>query len=110
MKFTQAGGQISVAAQIEADGGLLLSVSDNGIGIAPDDIPTALEPFGQVGSIYTRDQPGAGLGLPLCKALIERHEGSLFIQSELGRGTVINVRFPKRRVRWRNAARKTRSR
>lgn len=110
VKFTQAGGQISVAAQIEADGGLLLSVSDNGIGIAPDDIPTALEPFGQVGSIYTRDQPGAGLGLPLCKALIERHEGSLFIQSELGRGTVINVRFPKRRVRWRNAARKTRSR
>ena len=98
IKFTGSGGRVTIGAEIEADGGLAIRVSDTGIGIAPEDIPKALEQFGQVDSALNRRHDGTGLGLPLCKALIERHGGSLELKSEIDAGTIVTIRFPAARV------------
>lgn len=98
VKFTPNQGQITIRATTEADGGLMLAVSDTGIGMAPEDVPTALAPFGQVDNSLSRRHNGTGLGLPLVKSLIELHDGTLSIDSEPGAGTTVSVHFPSWRV------------
>ena len=71
---------------------------DTGIGIAPEDIPVALAPFGQIESSFSRKHQGTGLGLPLTKALVELHGGVLDLQSKLGFGTTVTLVFPTERV------------
>ena len=83
---------------IDADNRFRLSVSDTGIGIAPENIDRALSDFGQVDGSLTRKHDGAGLGLPLSKKLTELHGGELLIESELGAGTTVTVLFPKDRT------------
>jgi signal transduction histidine kinase len=101
IKFTPSGGEVSVSVKCEDDGACAVSVHDTGIGIAEDDIPKVLEPFGQVESSHVRSHEGLGLGLPLVKKIIELHSGSLRIESQLGSGTTVTVRFPPERVlRW----------
>jgi signal transduction histidine kinase len=73
-------------------------VHDTGIGIAPEDIPRILEPFGQVESSLTRGHEGTGLGLTLVKRLTEKHGGTLAIVSAPGQGTTVTVRFPPERT------------
>jgi two-component system, cell cycle sensor histidine kinase PleC len=75
-----------------------LSVADKGIGIAPSDIPTALERFGQLDTDPNRQHEGAGLGLPIAQHLMELHGGTLRISSEPGAGTTVTVKFPARRI------------
>jgi signal transduction histidine kinase len=98
IKFTPRGGEIRAAA-FESDAGLVVSVVDTGIGMAPEDIPTALERFGQVDSRLSRAYEGTGLGLPLAKQLIELHGGTLEVESAPGRGTTVTVLVPRARVR-----------
>jgi len=98
VKFTEPGGRVAVVAAMRPAGGLALAVSDTGIGIKAEDIPKALATFGQVDSSLSRKHEGTGLGLPLCKALIERHGGTLDIESEPGKGTTVTVVFPPERV------------
>jgi two-component system cell cycle sensor histidine kinase PleC len=98
VKFTPTDGAVTVAAERRADGGLAITVADTGIGIAEADIATALTPFGQVEQPYVRSQGGTGLGLPLAKSLVEMHEGTLELQSAVGRGTVVTVILPAHRV------------
>jgi signal transduction histidine kinase len=99
VKFTPAGGRVEIRAGLsEEDGGAVLQVIDSGIGMAPEDIPRALEPFCQLENTYTRRFGGTGLGLPLCKTLAERHGGSLSIDSRPGFGTTVTVRLPQQRV------------
>ncbi len=98
VKFTPPGGKVSLETFIEGDGALIFRVSDNGIGIAVQDIPRALAPFEQVRSRAGLTVDGTGLGLPLTKGLIELHGGELSIDSELGRGTEVTVRLPSERV------------
>jgi len=98
VKFTPAGGEVSISAALEADGQLALAVADTGIGIAPEDTARALEPFGQIDSSLSRRYQGTGLGLPLTKALVELHGGTLALESRPGAGTVATVRFPPGRV------------
>jgi len=98
VKFTPAGGRVSLDARLDADGGVSFFVQDNGIGMSPDQIPIALAPFGQIDSALSRRYPGTGLGLPLTKSLIEAHGGTLTIESMIGAGTTIIVRFPANRV------------
>ena len=100
-KFTAEGGTADVSARIEDDGGLSLSVRDTGIGIASDKLDLVLAPFGQVDSALARDHQGTGLGLPLVKALIELHEGTMTIDSELDKGTEVTLHFPAFRSRQR---------
>ena len=104
IKFTPDGGSVEVLLAIVPEGApgageLLLRVSDTGIGIAPEDIPRALAVFGQVDSGLVRRQQGTGLGLPLAERLTQLHGGSLTIESALGEGTTVEVRFPKERLR-----------
>ena len=72
-----------------------LRVIDNGIGIAPEDIEKAMEPFGQADGSLNRRYDGSGLGLPLTKALIELHKGEFAIDSVEGVGTTVTLTFPQ---------------
>jgi signal transduction histidine kinase len=100
VKFTPSGGSIGVAAECDAAGGTLLRVSDTGIGMQPEDIPVALQDFGQVDSSLARRFEGSGLGLPLSRRLAELHGGTLEIESAPERGTTVTVRLPA----WRTQA------
>jgi signal transduction histidine kinase len=97
VKFTPAGGQVTFSA-CRSEAGLAMAVSDTGIGIAPQDIPRALERFGQVDSTLARRYEGTGLGLPLSKQLMEFHGGALFLESEEGVGTTVTVTLPPDRL------------
>jgi len=97
VKFTPAGGMITVGADIGSDGALTFGVADTGIGMAPEEIPAALEPFRQIASPLSRNCEGTGLGLSLVKSLAEQHEAELVIESMLDRGTSVRLRFPAAR-------------
>ena len=99
IKFTPQAGLITVTARQEDDGGLAIAVADRGIGMASDDIPRALEKFGQVDSSLNRRYNGAGLGLAITGAIAELHGARLAIDSDLGAGTTITVHFPAERLR-----------
>ena len=94
VKFTPGGGKVDVSAGLSPSGELVISVADTGVGMAPEMIPVALEPFRQVDASLARKFEGTGLGLPLVKMLVERHEGRLVIESELNVGTVVRLVFP----------------
>ena len=98
IKFTPSGGRVMVEAKLESSGGLALVVRDTGIGMSGEDIEIVLQPFGQVESAHTRSHDGTGLGLPITKSLAEMHGGSMTVESEVGKGTVITVRFPAARI------------
>jgi PAS domain S-box-containing protein len=93
IKFTPKDGEVSISAVTSA-GGFEISVRDTGIGMEAENIPKALEPFGQVDSSLSRKYEGTGLGLPLTKALAELHGATLSIASRPGMGTSVTVRFP----------------
>jgi two-component system cell cycle sensor histidine kinase PleC len=98
VKFTPTGGFVTVDVGLSEDGGLQVAVRDTGIGMAADDIVKALEPFGQVSDVMTRETGGTGLGLPLTAKLVELHDGKLAIESSLGNGTTVTLRFPADRT------------
>ena len=77
---------------------------DTGIGIAAKDIPRAFEPFVQIDSALNRKAEGTGLGLPLSRALMALHGGSLDLISEAGKGTNVRVAFPAVRIVKRRQA------
>jgi PAS domain S-box-containing protein len=97
-KFTPRGGRIEITASQASDGCLEISVSDTGIGMAPEDIPRALSPFDQLEDSWDRRYEGTGLGLPLTNALLTLHEGKLEIASAPGKGTTVTARFPTHRT------------
>jgi len=98
IKFTPDSGDVGVSAALDANGGVVLRVVDSGIGIAEDDIPRALEPFGQVRNRPELTHSGTGLGLPLSKKFVELHAGVLCISSVPGQGTTVTVSFPPERT------------
>lgn len=99
LKFTPSDGVVLVFAEPCPEGGFAIVVRDTGVGMQPEDIPRAMEPFRQIHNAYTRTVPGTGLGLPITKALVEAHGARLEIGSELGRGTTARVIMPPERVR-----------
>src|SRR5438128_1605603 len=98
VKFTPPGGHIEIASRFEPETGMIVTVSDTGIGIAPENLARVFEPFEQVDSPFIRSRQGTGLGLPLGKAIIERHGGTIAVHSEAGVGTQVSVPFPPRRA------------
>ena len=98
IKFTPPGGKVTIRAWHNRQSGYVIQVEDTGIGMALDDIPKALSRFGQIDSTLGRKYEGTGLGLPLTKSLAELHGGSLDLQSALGVGTTVTVRFPAGRL------------
>ena len=97
VKFTKAGGRVSISTGLDSAGGITIAVADSGIGMTADEIRIALEPFRQVTSSLSRTNEGTGLGLPLTKTLVELHGGELDIASVPGRGTTVTVKFPPSR-------------
>ena len=98
IKFTPAGGRVTVESRLESSGDLALVVRDSGIGMSSEDIEIVLQPFGQVESAHTRSHDGTGLGLPITRSLAEMHGGSMTVESAVGEGTIITVRFPAARL------------
>ena len=98
VKFTPEGGQVSASSYVTDDGGLAVTICDNGIGMNEDEIVTALSTFGQVDSGLNRKHEGTGLGLPLVAGLMKAHGGSLVILSQKNQGTQVTITFPKKCV------------
>ncbi|MDD3371052.1 MAG: ATP-binding protein [Alphaproteobacteria bacterium] len=98
VKFTNEGGIVMLSGRIDPQNRMVITVYDTGIGIAPKDVAVAMAPFGQIESSLSRKHQGTGLGLPLTKALVELHGGTLGLTSELGKGTTVTLTFPAARV------------
>jgi two-component system, cell cycle sensor histidine kinase PleC len=98
VKFTPIGGSVHVDIRHDETGGIVLIVKDTGIGMSPAEIPKAMQPFGQIGDVHTRNRAGTGLGLPIVRSLIEMHEGKFQLASEIGVGTLAQISLPARRV------------
>jgi signal transduction histidine kinase len=103
VKFSRERGSVWVLAYMDEGGGLVLSVKDDGIGIAQKDVKRLLEPFRQADEPLIRKRTGTGLGLALVKSLVELHGGSVALDSVFGEGTTVSLRFPSARVRRRAA-------
>jgi signal transduction histidine kinase len=94
VKFTPTGGQVAISAACETKAILAIRVTDTGVGIAAENLAKALSPFGQIDNLLTREHSGTGLGLPLAKRLTELHGGTFEIESRVGIGTTVTLRFP----------------
>ena len=94
IKFTPEGGRIEVGA-VPKDGLVEISVSDTGVGIAPEDQETVFEEFRQVGTADKKVE-GTGLGLTLCRKFVERHGGKIWVKSELDVGSTFTFSLPLR--------------
>jgi two-component system cell cycle sensor histidine kinase PleC len=102
IKFTPAGGAITVAARYEGDGPLTIAVADTGVGMSADEVGLALDPGRRLIQISraanATHRSGLGLGLPLVQRLAAANGGELALESTPGRGTRASVVFPKDRV------------
>ena len=99
VKFSTRGQEIKVSTYVDALGDLVIAVKDQGIGIPKEKIKDALEPFGQImDSQHAKEQQGTGLGLPLARAMVELHGGHLDLDSDEGKGTLVTITLPSRRV------------
>jgi signal transduction histidine kinase len=99
VKFTPAGGRVSIDIHASREAGVTLSVKDTGIGIASKDLDRVLRPFEQVESSLSRSHGGTGLGLPYSKKVIEIHGGTLKLSSQVNVGTTVRVQLAASRIR-----------
>jgi len=92
LKYTNAGGSISIKAQVDASNNLLIEVQDTGCGIPAKDLPNVFTRFYQAGN--AKQTGGTGLGLSLTKELVDSMQGTISINSQLGKGTSLFVKIP----------------
>ena len=92
VKFTDAGSVTCRVTQKQNE--LVVSVIDSGMGIAPEDQPKVFEKFKQVGDTLTDKPKGTGLGLPICKQIVEHHGGRIWVESEIGKGSTFSFTMP----------------
>ncbi len=104
IKYGRAGGTIRVRVFRDADRWAALSVEDEGEGIPPEHLPRLTERFYRVDKARSRELGGTGLGLAIVKHIVNRHRGSLSVESELGVGSTFTVRFPAEGVAAERAA------
>ena len=83
----EMGGKVTLGAK-EEDGQVILSVSDNGPGISPEDLPHLFEPY------FTKRPGGTGLGLAIVERIVSEHGGKITVESRLGQGTKFTIRLP----------------
>ncbi|HWT98090.1 MAG TPA: ATP-binding protein [Terriglobales bacterium] len=97
VKFTGRHGSVTVRPSVTADG-LSVTISDTGIGIAPEIVPKLFAPFQMGNAHVSRNLGGSGLGLVISKQLMERHQGTIVVKSIIGRGTDMTITFPPSRI------------
>ena len=95
VKFTPEGGQISINAR-QLNESVQISVSDTGIGISPEDQARIFEEFRQVGGDHAHKSEGTGLGLTLAKKFVELHGGTIWVESEVGKGSTFTFTLPQK--------------
>jgi two-component system cell cycle sensor histidine kinase PleC len=93
LRFTPSGGRVTLAAYAAADG-VVLEITDTGIGIPPERLETLSQPFAFRDDVLTREQNGAGLGIAIARAIAETSGGRLAIDSRLGLGTTVAISLP----------------
>ncbi|WP_392476464.1 response regulator [Nostoc sp. C110] len=92
VKFTESG---SVICRVKQENeGVCISVIDTGVGITPEDQPKVFEKFRQVGDTLTDKPKGTGLGLPICKQIVDHHGGRIWVESEPGKGSIFSFLIP----------------
>lgn len=102
IKFTNTGGEISIKAEASPEN-VTISVSDNGIGIAPKDMKKLFKMTEVISTSGTANEKGTGLGLLLCQEFVEKHGGKIWVESEEGKGSIFNFTLPNAKAQ--NAAR-----
>ena len=98
LKYSPENGTVSIGANKEPDGSVLLTVADQGKGIPEEDIPFIWERFYRVEKSHCRSVPGTGLGLAIAKEIIRVHGASAEVISKCGSGTTFEIKFPKDKV------------
>jgi heavy metal sensor kinase len=93
VKYTPEGGEMTISLERD-DGRIKLQVMDNGIGIAPDDQAHIFDRFFRVDKARSREAGGSGLGLSICKWIVEAHGGEISVESDLGKGSTFTVTLP----------------
>ena len=96
VKFTPAGGSVTVAAAPTPEGGLRLAITDTGIGMAEGDLDRVFEPFIQLDDALSRRYDGSGLGLYVARAIVHAQGGEVRLLSEPGRGTTAEISLPSK--------------
>ncbi|MDQ1610449.1 MAG: hypothetical protein QOG00_380 [Pyrinomonadaceae bacterium] len=94
LKFTPTGGSVTVSAERVGGDAVRLSVTDTGVGIAADDLPSLFDKFEQARHRATRGEKGTGLGLYITRQLVELHGGTINVESEVGRGSTFSFTLP----------------
>ena len=94
VKFTPAGGVVTLHFRNLETRGVAITVEDTGIGMTPQELTKAMLPFGQVDSELSRQRKGTGIGLTLVKSLVELHGGTLDLTSQKGKGTTATITLP----------------
>jgi DNA-binding response OmpR family regulator len=92
VKFTNHGAV--TASVFQKNGSIVVGITDTGIGIAPEDHDKVFEQFKQVGDTLTDKPKGTGLGLPICKEIVEHHNGRIWLESDLGKGSTFYFSLP----------------
>jgi signal transduction histidine kinase len=95
VKFTPEGGRVAVDL-VQGDAEARIAVSDTGVGIAPEDLAAVFEEFRQVGGDTARKSEGTGLGLALARKFVELHGGTIWVASEVGKGSTFTFTLPDR--------------
>jgi signal transduction histidine kinase len=98
VNFTGPGGEVRLSAALASDGAVIVSVADTGTGIDPAALPRLFEPFQRSDARLSRKSGGSGLGLSISKMLVERHGGTLEMDTAVNVGTTFTVRLPATRV------------
>lgn len=94
IKYTPEGGEIRVRLGSDGDGHCRITIADTGVGIPAAELPRVFDRFYRVDKARSSERGGSGLGLSIVKWLVEAHSGSILIESELGKGTLVNIFLP----------------
>jgi signal transduction histidine kinase len=98
IKFTPSDGEVAVSGHMTNDGGVLLKITDTGVGMTEEELSRAMQPYSQVDNLLQRQRRGTGLGLPLAKALAEANKCDFRIRSTPHGGTQVELSFSPARV------------
>ena len=94
LRHTPKGGHVRVQVRAVDGGGVEVTVRDNGSGIAPEHLPRVFDRFFRAADAASREDRGTGLGLPIVQSIMRLHDGMVTLDSQVGRGTIVVLRFP----------------